>query len=96
MKQKSFLCSNVNVSDAAAPGDGVVNDNSTSKQMVFDKCCQCPCEWDKYGVSLLKQMTNVAENEAGGHVRIGNKQLRFLAYSMFTSMKHGYLGKHNR
>jgi hypothetical protein len=38
----------------------------------------------------------VDEDDAGGHVRIGNKQLRFLAYSMFTSMKHGYLGKHNR
>ncbi len=27
---------------------------------------------------------------------IGNKQLRFLSYSEYTNMKHGYLGKHNR
>jgi hypothetical protein len=31
-----------------------------------------------------------------GQCTIGNKQLHFLAYSMFTAMKHGYLGKHNR
>jgi hypothetical protein len=57
VKWKSFLCSDVNVSDAAAPGDGVVNDNSTGKQMVCDKYCQYPCNWEKYGVSLLRLMS---------------------------------------
>ncbi len=63
--------------------------------------------WTKYGPCLMEQIDNefaatFVDNhgnivdEVDGQVRIGNKQLQFLAYSAFTSMKHGYLGKHNR
>ncbi len=37
---------------------------------------------------------NIVDEQDGVDV-IGNKQFRFIAYSAYTSLKHGYLGKHN-
>jgi hypothetical protein len=37
---------------------------------------------------MLTKHGNIVD-EADGQVRIGNKQLRILAYSAFTSIKHG-------
>jgi len=72
------------------------------------KCKNChnqPCDWTKYGPKITDHLNNnyvgYYMNEGGTVVDeltekssiITNHQLQFLAYSAFTSMKHGYLGK---
>jgi len=107
VKWKAFMCSNAYENDAAEQGVIMVSGESKDKETVCDECCQSPCNWKNYGPCLLKQMNNeyvgkffvghgTIVDEVGGPVRIGNKQLQFLAYYLFTAMKHGYLGKHNR
>jgi hypothetical protein len=72
------------------------------------KCENChnqPCDWTKYGPEIIDHLNN---NYVGNYMNedgivvdeltekssiITNHQLQFLAYSAFTSMKHGYLGK---
>jgi hypothetical protein len=50
---------------------------------------------DEYVGRIIDESCNIVDGHDGSTV-IGNKQLRFIAYSVFTSMKHGYLGKRNR
>jgi hypothetical protein len=73
-----------------------------------ENCNSKPCDWTQFGPGIVAHLMdefvgcrvdsdgNVDhENHDGGTV-ITNKQLRFLAYSAYTSAKHGYLGKRKR
>jgi hypothetical protein len=108
VKRISFMHNNNNnENDANKEGSIALRDLGKDANLHCDECRQNPCDWMKYGPCILIQINNEYAgkfvdrdgnivDDADGRVRIGNKQLRFLAYSAFTSMKHGYLGKHNR
>jgi len=94
VKWKAFMCSNAYENDAAEQGVIMVSGESKDNETVCDECCQSPCNWKNYGPCLLKQMNNeyvgkffvghgTIVDEVGGPVRIGNKQLQFLAYYLF-------------
>ncbi len=81
--------------------------NQSSSFVGCENCNQLPCEWTENGPSILQHIENeylgryVDEkgnivDEKDGVDIIGNKQLCFIAYSAYTSLKHGYLGKCNR
>ncbi len=81
-----------------------------SQSNIFTRCENCnelPCEWTEFGPTILQHIENeymgryvdekgnvVDEDDA--YDIIGNKQLWFIAYSAYTDMKHGYLGKQKR
>jgi hypothetical protein len=66
-----------------------------------------PCDWLTYGPGILSHLNNnyvgfymnedgnVVHDQVDKATAIKNWQLHFLAYSAFTSAKHGYLGKKN-
>jgi hypothetical protein len=71
--------------------------------------CKCkPCDWTQFGPGIIAHLNdeyigcyidadgNIVEGNHDGGSVITNKQLRFLAYSAYTSAKHGYLGKCKR
>jgi hypothetical protein len=98
---------NNNEKDADKEGSIAVSDLGKDANLHHDERCQTPSDWMKYGPCILIQINNEYAgkfvdrhgnivDDADGQVRIGNKQLRFMAYSAFTSMKHGYFGKRNR
>jgi hypothetical protein len=71
--------------------------------------CNCkPCDWTQFGPGIIAHLNdeyigcyidadgNIVEGNHDGGSVITNKQLRFLAYSAYTSAKHGYLGKRKR
>jgi hypothetical protein len=78
------------------------------KESGCDNCNQQPCEWTDHGPSIIDMINheyvgryvdadgNVLEASDGVHGIIGNKQLRFIAYTAYSFLKHGYLGKKNR
>jgi hypothetical protein len=95
----------VNVRHKSALSENVCTAPSNTFKCQF--CEDENCEWSKFGKSVIDQVRdeyvgrivdesgNIVDGHDGGTV-VGNKQLRFIAYSVFTSMKHGYLGKRNR
>jgi hypothetical protein len=106
VKHKCYLSSNdvLNSAENNNESDAEVNGNNSIR---CDKCNETPCEWIKYGAAIIKHINDEyfgrSVDEAGNVIdccdsgdTIGNKQLRFLSYSEYTYMKHGYLGKHNR
>lgn len=50
---------------------------------------------DEYSGCSVDGAGNVTDCSDSGDT-IGNNQLRFLSYSEYSYMKHGYLRKHNR
>jgi hypothetical protein len=78
--------------DECLHGGDVLDDDGDIKQEDYECCENCgnkPCDWAELGPSIEANINNE-------HVGCSNKQLRFLAYSAYTSAKHGYLGKHKR
>jgi hypothetical protein len=91
-------------------GNDVGIDNLATTSSGTFKCSFCMdenCDWSKHGETLINQVTKefvgrmvdecgiVVDGCNSGTV-IGNKQLRFVAYSLYTNLKYGYLGKRNR
>jgi hypothetical protein len=91
-------------SESAAVVDA--NDGNVSAE-VCQSCNMSPCDWLTYGPGILSHLNNnyvgfymnedgnVVHDQVDKATAIKNWQLHFLAYSAFTSAKHGYLGKKN-
>jgi hypothetical protein len=82
---------------------------STSVYKGCENCSNHPCNWTKFGPTIIGHLNEdyvgrlvdkdgnvVEEYEEGITDLITNKQLRFLAYFAYTSLKHGFLGKKKR
>jgi hypothetical protein len=87
----------------------VHNDTSSVDEgVICENCNNRPCNWTKFGPEIIMQLNNnyvgYFKDEDGKVVEelteksrvISNCQLCYLAYSAFTSMKHGYLWKKKR
>jgi hypothetical protein len=74
-----------------------------------ENCSNIPCDWTEFGLTIIDHLNEdyfgrlvdkdgnvIEEYEEGTTDLITNKQLRFLAYSAYTSLKHGFLGKKKR
>jgi hypothetical protein len=60
---------------------------------IYEGCENCsnhPFDWTEYCGNVVE------EYEEGKTDLITNKQLHFLAYSAYTSLRHGFLGKKKR
>jgi hypothetical protein len=54
--------------------------------------CMCnPCDWTYYGNDIIDELRlhHLHKDES----EVTNKELRFLAYTAYTNIKHGFLGK---
>jgi hypothetical protein len=74
-----------------------------------ENCSNILCDWTEFGPTIIDHLNEdyvgrlvdkdgnvIQEYEEGTTDLITNKQLRFLAYSAYTSLKHGFLGKKKR
>ena len=74
-----------------------------------ENCSNIPCDWTEFGLTIIDHLNEdyvgrlvdkdgnvIQEYKEGTTDLITNKQLRFLAYSAYTSLKHGFLGKKKR
>jgi hypothetical protein len=89
VKRKSYIMANDH-------GDVDTFPSKPDDTISIIECSSCnsnPCEWVKYGPSVIKQ---IEDDYLSSEEVIGNRQLRFVAYSAYSNMKHGYLGKRNR
>ncbi len=72
-----------------------------------ENCNNAPCDWSEYGPNIIQHICNEylgcfvdsdgnIIDEEDGCDAITNKQLHFMAYTAYVSLKHGYLEKRNR
>ncbi len=90
---------------ATSEEEAVVTEDS---YVSCENCNSKPCDWTQFGPGIVAHLMdefvgccidsdgNVDHENYDGGTVITNKQLRFLAYSAYTSAKHGYLGKRKR
>ena len=52
-----------------------------------------PCDWIKYGPDIITFVEELCDVE---ELKLTNKNKRFLSYSGYSALKHGYLGRNNR
>ena len=85
----------------------LVKDHFVTQNAVFDDgpedvkegdhtCADCHrtvCHWALYGQQIMSYVDEMCEAE---DLNLSNKEIRFLCYSGYSAMRHGYLGRHNR
>ncbi len=103
VKRQQLLMKNDDTENEAS----VASMKQSGSYVGCENCNQLPREWSEYGPSILQHIENeylgryvdhkgnIVDEQDGVDI-IGNKQLCFIAYSAYTSLKHGYLGKQNR
>jgi hypothetical protein len=94
-------------SDSSGNDVGIENLATTSSGTF--KCSFCMdenCDWSKHGKSLINQVTKeyvghmvdecgIVVDGYNSSTVIGNKQLCFVAYSLYITLQYGSLGKCN-
>jgi hypothetical protein len=85
----------------------LVKDHFVTQNAIFDDgpedvkegdhtCADCHrtvCHWALYGQQIMSYVDEMCEAE---DLNLSNKEIRFLCYSGYSAMRHGYLGRHNR
>jgi hypothetical protein len=67
--------------------------NEDNDSPTCDGCNGKPCDWIKYGPDIITFVEELCDVE---ELKLTNKNKRFLSYSGYSALKHGYLGRNNR
>jgi hypothetical protein len=85
-----------------------LNTSTTTTTLMCEHCNNSPCDWTEHGPGILQYLSDeyvgrfidddgqIYEEFAEGRNVVTNKNIRCVAYSIFTALKHGVVGRKKR